>query len=59
MSVKMFTKLFTLSYIAQVSEVSTPRQFVTVLYQVCLLEASELHISVYICMSNVRVHASA
>jgi len=58
MSVQLFTKLFTSSYIAQIFEVRTASKFVTVLYQVCLLEASETHISVCIFMPIVLVHAS-
>lgn len=58
MSVQLFTKVVTPSYIAQVSEVSTASKFVTFLYQVRLLEASETHISVCVCMPIVRVHAS-
>ena len=58
MSAQLFTKLFTSSYTAQISEVSTASKFVTVPYQVCLLEASETHISVCICMPLVRVNTS-
>lgn len=58
MALQLFTKLFTSSYIEQISEVSTASKFVTVLCQVCLLEASETHISVCIYMPIVLVHAS-